>query len=278
MAKHFILNADDFGMTKEYNRAVLEGYNNGFLKSASLCANGEGFMAAINDILPECPNLGVGVHLNIIEGKSLTKCKYLTDADGNFNKGYLYFILNQFNKKFINEVEAEFRAQIEKIKEHTEIDHIDSHVHTHAIPNIFKLTVKLAQEYGIPNIRTQFEHPYLVPETRKHTNIAFPINLIKLILLNTFTLINRKVIKNTNLKTNDYILGVSYTGMMDSKTVEYGLKALEDGVLAEALIHPCYYTENIVNSHSTEFLITIDKNLEDKIKRMGYEITNYKQL
>ena len=31
MGKKFVLNADDFGMTKEQNRAVLEGYNNGFL-------------------------------------------------------------------------------------------------------------------------------------------------------------------------------------------------------------------------------------------------------
>ena len=121
MTKHFILNADDFGMTKEYNKAVLEGYNNGFLGSTSLCANGEAYTAAINDILPECPNLSVGVHLNIIEGKSLTNCPLLTDKDGNFNKGYLYFIINQFNPEFMKQVEAEFRAQIEKIKNDTEI-------------------------------------------------------------------------------------------------------------------------------------------------------------
>ena len=72
MKKYFILNADDFGMSKYYNKAVLEGYINGFLKSASLCANGEAFMAAINDIIPECPELSIGVHLNIIEGKALT--------------------------------------------------------------------------------------------------------------------------------------------------------------------------------------------------------------
>ena len=34
--KKFILNADDFGMSKAYNRAVLEGYESGILKSTSL--------------------------------------------------------------------------------------------------------------------------------------------------------------------------------------------------------------------------------------------------
>ena len=72
MRKQLILNADDFGMTKELNKAVLDGFNNGFLSSASLCANGNAFSAAVNDILPDCQGLGIGVHLNVIEGKPLT--------------------------------------------------------------------------------------------------------------------------------------------------------------------------------------------------------------
>ena len=76
--KKFILNADDFGMSKAHNRAVLDGYNNGFLSSASICANGPSFESAVNEILPECQNLSLGVHLNIIEGKSLTHCPLLT--------------------------------------------------------------------------------------------------------------------------------------------------------------------------------------------------------
>ena len=44
--KKFILNADDFGMSKAYNRAVLEGYESGILKSTSLTANGEAFEEA----------------------------------------------------------------------------------------------------------------------------------------------------------------------------------------------------------------------------------------
>ena len=55
--KKFILNADDFGLTQAHNQAVLEGYNNGFLTSASLCANGEAFESAVHDILPDCSNL-----------------------------------------------------------------------------------------------------------------------------------------------------------------------------------------------------------------------------
>lgn len=275
MGKFFILNADDFGMSKEYNKAVLAGYNNGFLTSASLCANGEAFSAAVNDILPDCPDLGRGVHLNIIEGKSLTKCDLLTDKNSVFNKGYLYFILNSKNKKVLSQIEQEFRAQIELIKQYTEIDHIDSHVHTHAIPDIFELVCNLAKEYNIPYVRTQHEKMYFVP--KKYLSINYFINIIKILLLNHFTEINKKTLKKYGLKTNDYILGVGYTGMMDTETISSGLAEITGNNIVEALIHPCCYDKNIKNSHSTEFQITLDKRLEDKIKRMGYEIINYKK-
>ncbi len=278
MEKKFILNADDFGMSKDYNKAVLEGYNNGFLTSASICANGAAFDAAINDILPDCPNLGLGVHLNIIEGKSLTKCNLLTDSNGNFNCGYLYFLFNSTNAEFLKQVETEFRAQIEKVKKNANIDHIDSHVHTHAIPNIFKLVCKLAKEYNIPYVRTQFEDMYFVPDIKKHFNLKYPPNILKILLLNYFTNTNKKVIKEFGLKTNDYQIGVGYTGMMDEMTIEHGLTNLPDNCVVEALIHPCCYSTIKKDSHSKEFTITLNRQLEDKIKRLGFEITNYKNL
>ena len=69
--KKFVLNADDFGMSKAFNTAIQEGYNAGILKSTSLVANGEAFDEAVSKVVKACPDLGVGVHLNIIEGKSL---------------------------------------------------------------------------------------------------------------------------------------------------------------------------------------------------------------
>ena len=166
--KKFILNADDFGMTNDFNRAVLYGYEKGLLKSASICANGEAFDNAVNEILPECPELGTGVHLNIIEGKPLTRCDLLTNSKGEFNQSYLSLIIKSKHKEFKKQIENEFRAQIEKIKKHTRVCHIDSHVHTHAIPEIFKITLKLAKEYEIPYIRTQHEHFYMVADTAKN--------------------------------------------------------------------------------------------------------------
>ena len=113
--KFFILNADDFGLSFANNQAVLEGYTNGFLRSASLCANTEGYENAVHDILPDCPNLSIAAHLNIMEGQALTKCPLLTDKDGNFNRGYLYLIRNSKNPELLEQIENEFRAQIKNL-------------------------------------------------------------------------------------------------------------------------------------------------------------------
>lgn len=269
MSKKFILNADDFGLTKDHNRAVFEAYQKGLLKSASICANGEAFEEAI-EIIGKCPDLGFAVHLNIMEGKSLTECPLLTDENGFFNRGYGYMILNQWNEEFLRQVEAEFDAQIKKVMDRVKSEHLDSHVHTHGIPAIFRIVCKLAKKYNIECVRTQDEKPYFVPNM-----ILQPINFVKILLLKIFTLLNRRTVKEFGLKTNDYILGVGYTGMMTCDTVKYGLKSITNGC-TEALIHPCKYEDNRKNSHTTEYELTQSLELKEWIEENGFEITSYR--
>lgn len=279
--KKFILNADDFGMSKAFNKAVLEGYNNGFLTSASLCANGEAFDAAVNDIIPECSNLGIGVHLNIIEKQSLqdfTKTSMLTNLSGEFNHGFIKLMNLSKNYLFIEQVEREFRLQIEKVLNYTKVDHLDSHVHVHAIPEIFEITCKLAKEYGIKQVRTQFEKFYLIPDFKKHFNFKYPPNILKVILLNFLSTQNKGLIEQYGLQTNDYIIGVGYTGLMDDKTLYHGLSQIKEDAVVEALIHPCSFSDVKLqkSQHQTEFKITQNMDLKDKIQRLGFEITNYR--
>lgn len=278
--RKFILNADDFGMSAAFNRAVLEGYQGGILKSASLVANGKAFDEAVNTIIPQCPDLGVGIHLNIIEGQSLCEdVSSLVDSEWNFNNSYGQLLLKSLNKKdssFLEQVEREFRVQIEKVMSKTPVSHIDSHVHVHSIPAIFDLVCRLTKEYGINQVRTQFEKPYIVPDIHKHLNLKYPVNLIKVALLNFFTVFNEATVHKYGLQTNDYIIGVTYTSMMDSLSVAYGLMAIKyKKVVAEALIHPCRYEDGTIDNHFTEYLITKNKKLKDKIEQLGYEITNY---
>ena len=270
MKKKFILNADDFGMSKAINQAVLEGYEHGLLKSVSLVANGEAFEEAINSIIPQCPDIGIGIHLNVFEGKSLCDdVNQLTDSDKNFNNSYINLLIKAYNpknKEFMEDIEREFRRQIEKIMSKTKVSHIDSHVHIHSIPPIFNLVCKLAQEYGIKQIRTQFEKFYIVPDVHKHLTWKYPINIIKAILLGFFTLFNEATIHKYKLKTNDYLIGILYTSMMEALTISYGVLAVKNkDITVEALIHPCRYEDGTINSHFDEYMLTKNKKRRTRI-------------
>ena len=280
MAKRFILNADDFGVSKAANRAVLEAYEYGLLKSVSLTPNGGAFDEAVDSILPQCPDLGVGVHLNLTTGTSLcTDLNLLTDDKMNFCNSYTSLLIKALNPQesdFLPQVEREFRRQIEKVMSKTQVSHIDSHSHIHSIPPIFDMVCRLAQEYKIPQVRTHFEKFYFVPDLYRHFNKAFCKNILKKTVLNLLTIFNENTINKYKLKTNDYLIGTSYASSMDALAISYGIKTLKyDNITVEAFIHPHRYDEGTIDNFFDEYMITRNKKLKDKILRSGYDITNY---
>ena len=255
--KKFILNADNFGKNSDYNRGVLNGYNNGFVTSASI---------------------SVGVHLDITQGKPLTDANLLIDNTGEFSSTFLSLIKAVNNDALLREIEAEFRAQIEKVQTVCKITHIDSVEHIHVIPKLFNLVCKLADEYSIPYIRTYKEELYFVRGLKYLINPHFYINLLKFIVISHYDSLDKVILKSyPNLRTNNNIIGITYSKIFDKLTLEEGLKTLddEDDILVECFIHPCSYLRNINDMYSSEFKLTQDKILEDTIRRLGYDIVSH---
>jgi len=280
MTKKIIITADDFGISQKTNQAILKGFNDGLLTSTCIMANGEAFEHALQEILPDCPNIGLGIHLNIIEGKTVRpihRDSLLCDNQGNYDNGFVQLLARSTNKAFLNEVETDFRIQIEKILAKTTVCHLNSHVHTHAIPNIFQITCKLAEEYGIKYIRTQKEIPYFIPSLQKHLNLKYPINLIKLGLLNTFSKINKKTLKKYSVYSNDYFIGVTYTGYIDENAILYGIRAIkEENSITEIILHPTVDINK--KSNYQEFLSITNSNLKNEFLASNWELTHHGRL
>lgn len=278
MSKKLVITADDFGISEETNTAIKKCFCDGLLTSTCIMANGGAFEHAI-DILSDFKEIAMGVHLNIIEGKSLlppASVAALCDSQGNYNNGFAALLSKSANPKFLNEVEMDFRSQIEKILNHTQVSHINSHVHTHAIPNIFKITCKLAQEYGIKYIRTQTEIPYIIPSLQKHLRLEYPINLVKAMLLGAFSTVNQQSLQEYELLTNDYFIGIAYTGNMDKNALRYGLKAVKKDSVVEMIFHPTE-DENKKDNYF-EFLSFNNIDLKEEILKNGWELTNYQKI
>ena len=280
MSKRFVLTADELGLSKALCRGVLEGYDGELLKSVSVVANGEVFDESIGSVLSQCDGVGVGIQLNLTRGNSLcSDLGSLTDANGKFNNSFWSLFLNIYNpkeKELLANIEREFRRQIEKVLSKTKPTHLCSIDHIHEIPKIFNLVCRLAKEYNIKYVRSNYEKLYIIPDVFKHLKLQYLKNILKTFLLNFLTIFNEVIMQKYGLKTNDYFIGGIYNNMSDSLTVSYGVSSIKyNNVLVECSVKPCRYDEGTIDNHFNEFLIIKNKKLKEKLLNLGFEITNY---
>lgn len=139
--KRLIVNADDFGMSRGITDGIIHAHEHGFLSSTSLMPNMPAAEHAISS-LAEVPALGVGVHLNICQGKPILPASEVTtlvDAGGNFNSSSVQARNLCLDRADPCEIEAEFVAQIRWMKDRgVAPTHADSHQHMHMYPAAVK--------------------------------------------------------------------------------------------------------------------------------------------
>lgn len=156
-ARLLIINADDFGMCHAVNEAILRASTEGIVSSTTLMAPCPWAPHAMQ-LLQENPNIPFGVHLTLVRDFSSYRWGPLTspalvpsliDETGFFHR---YEQIPQLLARArIDEVEREFRAQIEEV---LAADLRTTHLDWHCLADggradIFDLTFALAKEYGL---------------------------------------------------------------------------------------------------------------------------------
>ena len=135
--KRLIVNADDFGMSRGISDGILLAHQYGFLTSASLMVNMPATEYAIAR-LRATPALGIGVHLNICQGRPLSSPREvpsLVDQNGDFHPPPVMIRKLWKWQVASREVELEFRRQIRWMKDRgLQPTHADSHHHMHIYP------------------------------------------------------------------------------------------------------------------------------------------------
>lgn len=277
-----IINADNYGMTRTVNQAVVDCFQNGILTSASIMPNMPAFEDAVRK-LKFLDGIGMGVHLNIIEHKSKLRTKEknskLYDGDGRFNNNFFKILVKSNDEDFMFEVEHEFRSQIEAVLKYFKPDHLNSHQNIHSIPKIFKLVSKLAKEYSIPIVRTEHENFYLIDKFKDKSqwqnwlNQKFYTNFLMSELLKYFSEINRQTLKNFDLNSNDFAIGVRYQGILDSESIKTGIEKIKNShATVELICHPDLNEKNLANL--VEYKAICSSEMKEYIKNI--ETTNYK--
>src|SRR5947207_6531144 len=115
--KALIVNADDFGSSRELNAAVLRAHRDGILTSASLMV-AEAHCDEAARIARENPALDVGLHAVVCKGRSVrphAEIAPIVDAAGKFPESpALTGLRLYFDKSLRAKLAAELRAQVEK--------------------------------------------------------------------------------------------------------------------------------------------------------------------
>lgn len=146
MTRQLIVTADDVGLDAGMTEGAIRAHRDGIVTACSIVASGAAFDDAVAR-LRDVPSLEAGVHLALVEERSLTGLrmprKYTT-----FVPLYLARVIS------IDAIERELRAQIERVlATGLRVTHLNGHQHLHLLPRIFAVVAKLAREYAIPYVR-----------------------------------------------------------------------------------------------------------------------------
>ncbi len=192
MTLKIIFNADDFGISRGVNAAIIEAHTNGILHAASLMINQE-FAAEAVAAAKQMQSLEIGLHLNLTNEKPAAdpaQIPLLVNSDGKLKNGFVNLLLLSLlhPKKFAAQIETEIRAQVQKyLATGLKMAHIDGHRHVHLIPAVFKIVRKIAQEYNVPRIRVMNENALNTILQNKSKSWLFDGGLVKYFILRALT-------------------------------------------------------------------------------------------
>jgi hopanoid biosynthesis associated protein HpnK len=143
--RRLIVNADDFGSSRDVNEAVIRAHRDGILTSASLMVNEPAATEAVA-LARQHPTLGVGLHLVLAGGRAALPPRQipgLADDRGQFahgavRAGFRLFFRHSLRAELEREIAAQFRAFSET---GLTLDHVNGHLNLHLHPTVFPLAL-----------------------------------------------------------------------------------------------------------------------------------------
>ncbi len=256
------IHADDYALCMNASRTILQAVKEGTLSSISILPNmhcyedalklwrdtysyGGSLASELTDA--ETKNQSAAfplcsVHLNFMEGYCVAdkeKMSLFVDEKGYFiiSWGTLvkYNYIPTLRKKAKEQLKLEIKAQTEKLIRDYGLTfggrklRFDSHQHSHMIPVVMESLLEVIDENGweVEYIRDSREvwKPYL--SMRSLYKTYRPINLVKVMVLNHFSRIDRKSLRLHAISPM-ILSGVFLSGRMDKDRVSVLLPALKE--------------------------------------------------
>lgn len=233
--KRLIVTADDFGAAEAVNDAVEQAHRGGILTAASLMVSGAAAADAVRRA-KAMPNLRVGLHLVLVDGKPVLPAAAvpdLVDANGNFRNamaraGAAMFFVPGVRRQLEAEMEAQFAAFAAT---GLALDHVNAHKHFHLHPTIAALIAKLGRKYGARGARVPLEPQEILIQIEPHR--------VKPAVALTVPFARRlsRHFARAGIAAPDQVFGLAWSGQMRRERLAGLLAHLPDG-LSEIYLHP----------------------------------------
>ncbi len=247
--KTVIITADDFGAAWEINEAVERAHIDGCLTAASLMVTG-GALADAVARAKRLPDLGVGLHLVLVEGKPALPADQvpdLVDHRGLFRTDMARMGVDIFFRPRVRrQLAAEIAAQFARFSDTgLVLDHVNAHKHFHLHPTIAALMLEIGQRHGLKASRAPTEPAAIIdaiePTRRGLTTRVADIWARRL----------RTRFRHAGVTMADHVFGLAWSGTMTSSRVAELIAHLPEGT-SEIYFHPG--TRDNFPGHAPQYL------------------------
>jgi len=233
--KTVIITADDFGAAWEVNEAVERAHVDGCLTAASLMVTGD----AVDDAVARArrlPNLGVGLHLVLVEGKPALPADQLPDLtndDGNFRTDMAGMgVAMFFRPRVRRQLRAEIEAQFARFSDTgLTLDHVNAHKHFHLHPTIATTMLEVGRRHGLKASRAPTEPTAIINAVEPTPRGALTR------VADAWARRLRGRFRRADITMADHVFGLAWSGAMTSSRVAALIERLPDGT-SEIYFHP----------------------------------------
>lgn len=271
-ARRLVVNADDFGLSREVNTAVIRAHREGILTSASLMVGGPACDEAIQ-MAKDNPTLAVGLHLTLVRGRAVLppeQIPKLIDPFGNFSDapvwtGFRYWARPALRHQLRDEIGAQFRRFQDT---GLLLDHVNGHLNLHLHPTVLDLLLSNRAEWGFHSLRLTRD-PYEL--NRRITAGNWLYRRSHAVIFDRLCRSARRKLRQRRVAHTDRVFGLLQNGGMDSAYLTRLLGLLPTGS-SEIYTHPTS------TAPAAELDALINPDIRAQIVRHNIRLTTYSEL
>lgn len=263
MKHRVFINADDFGLDDKRNRGVLYANNLRCIDKISLVVNSFHTEEAVRLSKENGFFNKIGLHINLTEGKPLTRDILNTDwcNNGQFKKENPRSYSRVFGVRYVTELRKEMEAQIIKFQNYGfSVDFVDFHNDIQGNVSVLMALKPLVKKYGIKYIRGI--EPYLCGYYRRSVFFYLPLKFYYMFLYVFQKRISNAKIIHGSRNVNQYIKDVN------ERILHKHILSLAKLSVVEIITHPEMADDGVcldrTNLTPTKERLSMD-NTKDKI-------------